>query len=237
MRNYLPYALFFFLVMDAALASFAGIEVIPLENLLDQNLGIERQIIHNPTRLHFTPFPIASSKESTYATPRIPGTFILKIPNGSVYSSQGIVFTKNTLIKELIWPWSPLKWSLDELSNIPSPQRINGTIAVLAQEGFRNYYHWLLEVLPKIALLEASEADYDWLYLPKMDLPFQHETLNLLGVDTSKIIEATRNTHIEAGMLITPSFASRSCYTPNWIAQYLREQLMANIQKNPESPR
>jgi len=211
--------------------------ILPLTSLLEQQPEIQKQTLHAATRLHFTPFPIASSEDSTYATPRIPETFILKIPNGSVYSAQGIVFTKNTLIEELIWPWSPLKWSLDELSSIPLSKRINGTIAVLAQEGYRNYYHWLLEILPKIALLEESAADYDWLYLPQMDLPFQRETLNLLGIDTSKIIETTPDTHIEVSMLIAPSFASRSCYTPNWIAQYLRERLMANIQKDPESPK
>jgi hypothetical protein len=42
-----------------------------------------------------------------------------------------------------------------------------------------------------------------------------------MGIDPAKIIEADRDTYIEADMLIVPSFGSTSVYTPRWAIEYL----------------
>src|ERR1700733_1500987 len=65
--------------------------------------------VHNRMHLELPIFPIASSQNSTWADPIIPETFILQIPKGRVYSSNGIVLVDGQLVKELIWPWSALK--------------------------------------------------------------------------------------------------------------------------------
>ncbi|HCR37102.1 MAG TPA: hypothetical protein DIU37_03025 [Opitutae bacterium] len=201
-------------------------EALSLQDLLEKNPKIEQQKLSTKIKLKFDRFPIASSEDSTWDAPIIPETFILKIPRGKVFSPNGIVVADGYLTQELIWPWSPIKRNPSALKELPPAEPVKGNVVVLAQEGHRNYYHWLTEVLPKFALLEQSGAGYDFLYLPDRDLPFQRETLDMLGIDEKKIITGYKNTCIEADTLIVPSFASRSCVTPPWIAQYIRKQLM-----------
>lgn len=180
--------------------------------------------IHDRIKLNFTPFPIAISEDSTDSTPIIPETFILRIAKGSVYSDKGyVIVDKKFMVNELIWPWSPIKKQGLSLGDLPKAQKVNGRLLILTQEGHRFYYHWLAEVLPKLALVQ--DMSYDWVYL-SINCPFQMESLQLLGIDASKIISVDENTHIEADEIIVPSYVSRSCYTPEWVACYLRERLL-----------
>ncbi len=112
-----------------------------------------------------------------------------------------------------------------DLGDVGQVRCIVGRVVVLAQEGYRNYCHWMLEILPKLALLRDVDS-YDWIYLPRLDLPFQKATLALMGVDLGKVIEGDVGVYFEADELIVPSFVSLSCYSPHWVIDYLREHLM-----------
>lgn len=207
--------------------------VIPIKELVKQKNDMQYTKVRNRIHLDLPPFPIASSKDSTWADPIIPETFIVQVPNGHVYSSNGIVIIDGQLVQELIWPWSKLK--KDEktlnLQNLSTPRKVAGKVAVIAQEGHNNFYHWMTEILPKLALLEEKRIEFDWLYVPKLQLPFMRETLAIFGIDPKKIIEADDNTYIEAEELIVPSFVSRSCYTPKWVADYIKEHCISAAEK------
>jgi hypothetical protein len=191
---------------------------------------------HDSIQLAFNMFPLASSPGSSCAFPCVPETFILKIPQGRVYSSNGTVLINDHLVKELIWQWSPLQRDQKfNLTALPEVVHITGRVAVITQEGYSNYYHWMTEVLPKLAMLEEKKIQYDWLCVPIWE-PFMSQTLVLLGIDLQKIIEPLKMTYIEADELIVPSAPSLSCYTPAWIADYLKSKFIPlATQKAPES--
>jgi hypothetical protein len=170
-------------------------------------------------------FPLASSEDSSWGDPVIPESFVLTIPRGKVYSKNGIIFVKDCLIKELLWRWSFLRTDSFDLHKLPPPTYLKGKVAVIAQEGQSNYYHWMVEVLPKLAMLENNNIQYDYIYVSN-DLPYMSQTLNLLGISDDKIINITPDTCIEAEELIVPSAPSLSCYTPKWIIQTLRDKLI-----------
>lgn len=176
--------------------------------------------------LEFSKFPLASSPDSSLADPCIPETFILIIPHGRAFSSNGVILINDHLVKELIWQWSPLlRDSRFNLAALPPIKPVTGRVAVITQEGCLNYYHWMTEVLPKLAMLEAKNIHYDRLFV-STKLPFMRQTLDLLGVDSQKIIEAEDTIYIEADELIVPSAPSLSCYTPVWIADYLKNKFL-----------
>lgn len=229
--------LMFVMLCSPILAEQSPPTIISLQKLKKIDPKISYQVIHKPIKLAFKRFPIASSKSSTWEAPLIPQTFVLHIPKGRVFSDYGYVLAKEKyLISELLWPWSLYKTgkkSLD-LKNTAQIQHLPGKVVVLAQEGYRNYYHWMLEILPKLALLKDTQ--YDWIYLPRMEYSFQKTTLALMGVDLRKVIEAGPSTYIEADELIVPSFVSRSCYTPHWVINYLREHLMPKNQEENPNP-
>ena len=189
---------------------------------------------HDPIHLKFTRFPLASSYASTWGAPVLPKTFLIKIPNGRVYSKNGyVIVAKKYLIKELLWSRPSFirqRQSLN-IQTLPEVKRLKGRVVVLAQEGHNNYYYWITKILPKLALLKSIQ--YDWLYLPRLTHPFQRETLDLMGIDPAKIIEADRDTYIEADMLIVPSVGSTSVYTPRWAIEYLQKNLIAPAATGP----
>jgi len=71
--------------------------------------------------------------------------------------------------------------------------RLPGTAFLLAPtEGAHCYYHWMLDVLPKLGLLERqgiSLDSIDHFLVRKITADFQRETLERLGIDASRIVE------------------------------------------------
>jgi capsular polysaccharide biosynthesis protein len=135
-----------------------------------------------------------------------------------------------------LWRWSPLKKGKISLNqeNMPPIKYIKGRVIVLTQEGHDNYYHWITEILPKLELLKNIE--YDWIYLPRLIHPFQYQTIALMGIDPSKVIEAEQDTYIEADEVIAPSYVSRSCYTPLRVAKFLQESFIKFADTNKTFP-
>lgn len=223
-----------FLFILFCLASYAEsnqVSIVSIKKLRKVEPAVSYQMIQKPIKLQFNRFPLASSKSSTWESPILPETFVLYIPKGRVISDAGYVLVNEKyLVSELLWPWSPYKKGTQtfDLNKTRPVKHIRGKVVVLSQEGHRNYYHWMLEILPKLALLKYVKS-YDWIYLPRMDLPFQKQTLVLMGVDLTKVIEANPSTYIEADEVIALSFVSRSCYTPQWVAEYLRATLLKTI--------
>ncbi len=106
-------------------------------------------------------------------------------------------------------------------------RRLSGRVIVLTTPGARdNYFHWCLEMLPKIQLLRSSG-----LFQPKKDTfminhkraRYQMETLALLGLDGSNTIRTYPGIKITANELIVPSHSSLHEAVSRWSVEFLRE--------------
>ncbi len=169
-------------------------------------------------------------------------TYILTIPQGEVFGKDGWVLINDTLINELIWQnVFPSKQALQKAKENKTVS-IPGRVAVIAQSGYTYYYHWIAEVLGRLALLEMRAIDYDFLYVP-LGRPFMKETLQLFGVDPSKIIEASDDLVFTADQLIVPSLVARvrteGCprlvhYLPKHILFYIKNKLLSAVEKEPQ---
>jgi tetratricopeptide (TPR) repeat protein len=87
----------------------------------------------------------------------------------------------------------------------PPVQQLPGQVLALARWGGRKYFHWLGEVLPCLDLLRRAgitRVDHIWLNGPI--LPFQLQTLELLGISTDCLVSSADYPHIEAEELIVP---------------------------------
>lgn len=204
-------------------------EPIPVSNILDHT-HITYIKCRDPMQLEFSIFPLASADAFSCAEPLIPETFILSIPQGKVFSREGIAVVNDCLVRELLWQWSPLQTNPVHTHQLPPIQHVSGKVAVLAQEGQQNYYHWMVEVLPKLAMLREKEISYDYLYIPTTHA-FMRQTLSLLDIDFGRIIEPHEDVFIEADELIVPSAPSLSCYTPQWIIDFLRNTFLPSAKQ------
>jgi len=93
-----------------------------------------------------------------------------------------------------------------------------------------NYYHWVIETLPKIRYVREfeSKTGVDITYLVPGDTPsWLNETLELLGVPEEKIEYATNHIY-KTDQLVLPSFPVQTKADYSWIA----EMVLKNI--NPD---
>ncbi|MFN0065534.1 MAG: glycosyltransferase family 61 protein, partial [Chlamydiales bacterium] len=93
------------------------------------------------------------------------------------------------------------------------------------------FYHWIYEVLPRFAILEkAGIAGGLKIYIDQ-GKRFQRESLNMLGIDTKQIIDASQFQGVRAKELIIPSIPIAPV---QWVCEFLRDRLGRDLpQKAP----
>jgi alginate O-acetyltransferase complex protein AlgJ len=83
-------------------------------------------------------------------------------------------------VNEILKPWTPCK-------------KLSGTTLLLGySQGAHCYYHWMLDILPKLGLLNKAGyklEDIDHILVREVNDTFQKETLERLGVDLNKVIQ------------------------------------------------
>ncbi len=112
---------------------------------------------------------------------------------------------------------------------LPRPEHLAGTTAVLAAPAGNTYYHWLFDVLPRIALLEAAGIDLDALdrfAVNSFDRGYQRETLARFRIDASRIVETDRLRHLVCERLVLPSYPGTSGFPPRWACEFLRRSFL-----------
>jgi tetratricopeptide (TPR) repeat protein len=109
------------------------------------------------------------------------------------------------------------------------PIPISGTVAVLTGLSGHNYYHWMVDILPRLALLQQSGFPLDQVnrfFLNSIRQPFQRDTLAALGIPLEKIVESDRQPFIQANCLLVPSFAGPLGWLEAWAMDWLRQQFL-----------
>ncbi len=155
----------------------------------------------------------------------IPGVtvdgYVAIVPRGRITQAQGLVITESDqVLLDNANDWS--KPSPDQLNilhrlALPRVQRsYPGRVAVVTTKGAECYYHWMLEVLPKLHLLQHQR--YDKLYFPQLRFAFQKESLQALHICSDQIIEADAHTMIEADDVLVPTRLEPQ----KWMITYLR---------------
>ncbi|MDB9807775.1 glycosyltransferase family 61 protein [Candidatus Pelagibacter sp.] len=118
-------------------------------------------------------------------------------------------------------------------------KKINGKILCLTQgaSGHKNYFHWLFDILPKIKLYSEiyDLKSLDYFYLSKLE-EFQKKTLEILGLNKIKTLDADIYRHVEAKELFA---VEHPWYTqghileeaknlPPWIIHWIRDSFLAS---------
>jgi len=213
------------------------IQIISLDEILKNNDKIWYQKVQDAYKFDRKKFPLSKNVQWWTKDIEIPETFIISVPHGRVYSKQGLViFDDNKVAEELIWQASALRrGGLLNITDLPELKKIPGKVAVITQAGCWNYYHWMVEILPKIAMLQDNNIEFDAIYL-SLDQPYMQETLQLCGIDINKIIEPVEDyKYIQADELIVPSFVSRFGFTQKSTINFLRNKLLPQAQQQVDA--
>lgn len=119
------------------------------------------------------------------------------------------------------------------------PYRVRGTVFSMLTGGGGNinFYHWFLDVLGRLAVLEQSswKNEIDYYLVPNTLLPFQLASLELLGIPKEKVIDGMRYPHVLADELVVCSHPRTTTYfCPDYLTSYLQNVFAkVELEKDP----
>lgn len=104
------------------------------------------------------------------------------------------------------------RWEGDVTSRpwLPPKQRIEGRVAVLNTRFSHNFYHWMIDILPRLMPLRWAGAEADY-YLVDCLKPFQQRVLESLGIESHQLIQPHCRLLLEADELLVPSLPTAEC--------------------------
>ena len=148
------------------------------------------------------------------------------IPHGRVYGAYGAVIAPdNTLLFDLSPAHNaptPDRHRVFRRLRLPAAQRVDGAVATLATRGMHNYYHFLMDALPRIHLLRlANFGDEPGAYVVDARSGWQRELLERAGVAPERTIDPARTRHLQAERLLAASVPGGAWKDPRWVADWL----------------
>ena len=126
-------------------------------------------------------------------------------------------------------------------------KKIKGSvISLLAGGGANNnYFHWLYDVLPRLAILENTKEkiEPDYYLIPNNKLSFQVDTLKLLGISQNKLLPSYNYRHFSFDEIyitdhpynLTNNTSVDHENIPFWISDWLKKKFL--IKKDAEDIR
>ena len=166
----------------------------------------------------------------------IPRLAVTELPGGRVLGrSRALITGRGDLVWELSHYFGTTHPRQHPVFTNPfpgPPREVEGRLGLLASRGDVNYYHFLIDVLPRLGVLEQApdiERPERW-YVPAQT-KFQRQLLDMVGITEDKRINADEVPHVRAECLVVPSLPSVvKEKNPPWVVEYLRGRLMKDME-------
>ena len=154
--------------------------------------------------------------------------FVAVLENGRVTHDAGVVIASGGEVLEDVSgigfssdvPTNPLR-----LSHLPRQRGTPHTVAVLTNGTCHNFFHWMMEAVPRLDLYERSGVTFDRVYAP-IRHRFQRDSLALLGIPRNRILPATRPAHVAAARLMASSVHGSPS---RWKTDFLFDRLTSGL--------
>lgn len=110
---------------------------------------------------------------------------------------------------------------------VPTPVLVEKRVALITTCGFNNFHHWNYDCLPRFSLLKQAGLleSIDCFIIANAGLPFQRESLELLGIAEEKIINPAKRQQfsLKASQLLVPSLPEALGTISPWVVNFLNQ--------------
>lgn len=112
--------------------------------------------------------------------------------------------------------------------SVGAPRRLDGRCALVASEwGGENFGHFLMDVLPRLHLLEAAgllDGSVDHYLLPPLAVPEARDLLARSGIDPARIVWLEPGGCVTAPEVLVTTYPGEVRTTPSWVPTFLRQR-------------
>lgn len=123
------------------------------------------------------------------------------------------------------------------LLDLPSEQLEIDDACILVG-GCDNYYHWLVDYLPRIGIASKVPALRDLKFLINAELaPFQRESLAMLGIGEDRLVLVPSDTVATCRVLWVPTLLTRTAVTHPYVTGWLRRSFLTKEMKQARKRR
>jgi capsular polysaccharide biosynthesis protein len=151
-----------------------------------------------------------------------------------------VVDNQQRLLGDVSIEWGQpleLNWTMRRV-RMPSARFLKGNTLILASTGGETYYHWMIDVLPRIELAKKSGfklESFDHFVVNGIAKPFQRETLQALGVPLEKccVFEKRKKAYL-CEEAVLPSLPGRMGSPPPLTVKFLKSSFSASPGKGAE---
>lgn len=160
--------------------------------------------------------------------PPLDGRFVLEVAQGRLIGEFAALVTPDGRLDVETSPYWGRTWREHPIflrPRLPETMAVEGTVLSLASAGSsRNYYHSLLDALPRWGLAREAFRDLgpDAIVVGHTS-PWDRQLVSMLGLDRYRLIPP--GTHVQAERLIVPALGNRDGLVPQWITNWLRRAL------------
>ena len=156
---------------------------------------------------------------------------VAELPGGRVLGPHGVVVTRTGHVVEEVSLYFGTRRARQHPMFLrpfpPEPVDVPGRVAVLDYKGgAANYYHFVTDVLPRIAMVERCPdlEPPDLWYVPASS-PDRRALLDLMGITADRRIDSTSVPHLRAETLVVPGVPGDEQH-PRWVTEFLRGRLL-----------
>lgn len=200
----------------------------PLQQILQNNPEIGYQFCFDKVPFDFKKFPLSIDQSKQPHQGILFPTFILTIPDGIARGMHGDVFIENNFIREMIWR-NCINHYTSVKKEVPNIVQVSGKVAIITQPAYHNYFHWIVEVLCRLAMLEIYNVKYDYLYTPQKS-KYMRDTLEMWGIPKEKIIAPESDDFaIQAYEIILPSIVINTNHGWTQLVNYIHPKLLEYV--------
>lgn len=156
------------------------------------------------------------------------GVWVARLEKAQVHGpSVGVTTGDRTFLPDVSIEWNkiPEDHGVMRRFRLPPARPLGGRTLLLASTGGDTYHHWMMDVLPRIELLQAAGTDLrkvDHFLVNGKGTPFQRDSLRCLGVPAEKCIPLTGRCRFQCETLILPSLPFPTSRPSREACEFLR---------------